>query len=215
VKLAATTAPTVTLPGASALIDLFDADKPSDDDVPPDPTLQGFRKQFAEIMESDELKPLERVVVLVDDLARSLPDTVVETLEAIKLFLSVKKMAFVIAADEENVASAIGCRLATTGQPITSRLYLGKIVQVPGANPSAQQRSDRGVPRPPDAGRPGEHRRGRRQGEGVSSRETRPASAAPRRYFARWSARRGRAGRGTDAVLHRYTVGNPAGSSAS
>ena len=52
-------------------------------------------------------------------------------MEAIKLFLSVKKMAFVIAADEENVASAIGRRLATTGQPITSRLYLEKIVQVP------------------------------------------------------------------------------------
>ena len=75
--------------------------------MPPDPTLQGFRRQFAEIMESEDLKPLERVVVLVDDLDRSLPDTVVETLEAIKLFLSVKKMAFVIAADEENVASAI------------------------------------------------------------------------------------------------------------
>ena len=131
VKLAATSALTVTLPGAGALIDLFDTDKPSDDEVPPDPTLQGFRKQFAEIMESADLKPLERVVVLVDDLDRSLPDTVVETLEAIKLFLSVKKMAFVIAADEENVANAIGRRLATTGQPITSRLYLEKIVQVP------------------------------------------------------------------------------------
>lgn len=132
VKLAATSALTVTLPGAGALIDLFDTDKHSDDDeVPPDPTLQGFRKQFAAIMESEDLKPLERVVVLVDDLDRSLPDTVVETLEAIKLFLSVKKMAFVIAADEENVASAIGRRLATTGQPITSRLYLEKIVQVP------------------------------------------------------------------------------------
>ena len=132
VKLAATSALTVTLPGAGALIDLFDTDKPSDDDeVPPDPTLQGFRKQFAEIMESEDLKQLERVVVLVDDLDRSLPDTVVETLEAIKLFLSVKKMAFVIAADEENVANAIGRRLATTGQPITSRLYLEKIVQVP------------------------------------------------------------------------------------
>jgi hypothetical protein len=132
VKLAASTALTVTLPGAGALIDLFDTDKPSDDaGVPPDPTLQGFRRQFAEIMESKDLKPLLRVVVLVDDLDRSLPDTVVETLEAIKLFLSVKKMAFVIAADEENVASAIGRRLATTGQPITSRLYLEKIVQVP------------------------------------------------------------------------------------
>lgn len=130
VKLAATSALTVTLPGAGALVDLFDRDKPSDE-VPPDPTLQGFRKQFAEIMNSDDLEPLQRVVVLVDDLDRSLPDTVVETLEAIKLFLSVKKMAFVIAADEENVANSIGRRLATTGQPITARLYLEKIVQVP------------------------------------------------------------------------------------
>jgi hypothetical protein len=130
VKLAASSALTVTLPGAGALVDLFDENKPSEE-VPPDPTLQGFRKQFEEIMGSDDLKPLQRVIVLVDDLDRSLPDTVVETLEAIKLFLSVKKMAFVIAADEENVANAIGRRLASTGQPITSRLYLEKIVQVP------------------------------------------------------------------------------------
>ena len=51
VKLAATSALTVTLPGAGALIDLFDTDKPSEE-APPDPTLQGFRKQFAEIMDS-------------------------------------------------------------------------------------------------------------------------------------------------------------------
>jgi hypothetical protein len=129
-KLAASAVLTTTLPGVNQLIDLFD-DSKTGVDVPPDPTLQGFRQQFAEIMESDDLDPLQRVVVLVDDLDRSLPDTVVETLEAIKLFLSVKKMAFVIAADEDNVANAIGRRLATTGQPITSRLYLEKIVQVP------------------------------------------------------------------------------------
>ena len=109
---------------------MFDESKP-DDEVPPDPTLQGFRRQFAELMEADELRSVRRVVVLVDDLDRSLPDTVVESLETIKLFLSVKKMAFVIAADEDNVASAIGRRLQTTGQPTRSRLYLEKIVQVP------------------------------------------------------------------------------------
>jgi hypothetical protein len=129
-KLAATSALTTTIPGVGALIDLFD-DGNAQENVPPDPTLQGFRAQFAEAMESEDLAPLKRVVVLVDDLDRSLPDTVVETLEAIKLFLSVKKMAFVVAADEDNVANAIGRRLQTTGQPITSRLYLEKIVQVP------------------------------------------------------------------------------------
>jgi hypothetical protein len=55
----------------------------------------------------------------------------VETLEAVKLFLSVKKMAFVIAADEDSVARAIGQRLSSTGQPTTARQYLEKIIQVP------------------------------------------------------------------------------------
>lgn len=129
-KLAASSAVTATLPGVKSLIDLFDENAP-DPDVPADPTLQGFRGQFAELMLDPKLAPLDRVVVLVDDLDRSLPDTVVETLEAIKLFLSVKRMAFVIAADEDNVANAIGRRLATTGQPTTARLYMEKIVQVP------------------------------------------------------------------------------------
>jgi hypothetical protein len=129
-KLAASSALTATLPGVGPLLNLFSDDGP-EEEATPDPTLQGFRAQFAEVMTDEELAPLKRVVVLVDDLDRSLPDTVVETLEAIKLFLSVKKMAFVVAADEENVANAIGRRLQTTGQPITSRLYLEKIVQVP------------------------------------------------------------------------------------
>src|SRR2546423_1118245 len=100
-KLAAASALTATVPGVGALINLFDEGDEAEN-VPPDPTLQGFRAQFAEAMASEDLNPLRRVVVLVDDLDRSLPDTVVETLEAIKLFLSVKRMAFVIAADEEN-----------------------------------------------------------------------------------------------------------------
>lgn len=129
-KLAATSALTATVPGVGALVNLFD-EGDDNENIPADPTLQGFRAQFGELMASEDLTSLTRVVVLVDDLDRSLPDTVVETLEAIKLFLSVKRMAFVIAADEENVANAIGRRLQTTGQPTTSRLYLEKIVQVP------------------------------------------------------------------------------------
>lgn len=136
IKLAASSAVSATVPGVGALIDLFDDSKTTEDDVPPDPTLQGFRAQFEEAMASEDLNSLTRVVVLVDDLDRSLPDTVVETLEAIKLFLSVKRMAFVIAADEDNVANAIGRRLQTTGQPTTSRQYLEKIVQVPVRVPS-------------------------------------------------------------------------------
>ncbi len=94
-------------------------------------TLQGFREQFGEFLKDDATKDISQVVVLVDDLDRSLPDTVVETLEAIKLFLSVDRMSFAIAADENNVARAIGQRLTSTGQPITAHQYLEKIVQIP------------------------------------------------------------------------------------
>jgi hypothetical protein len=131
IKLAATTALTATLPSIDDLIGLF-----SDEDRSSDPTLQGFREQFGEFISQKELAHIERVVVLVDDLDRSLPDTVVETLEAIKLFLSVKKMAFVIAADEDNVARAIGQRLASTGQPTRAREYLEKIVHIPFTVPA-------------------------------------------------------------------------------
>lgn len=129
IKLAATAALTVALPSPAALLNLFQDE--TTDDPAPDPSLQGFREEFATLMADEGLSELKRVIVLVDDLDRSLPDTVVETLEAIKLFLSVQKMAFVIAADEDNVTNAISRRLATTGQPTTALQYLEKIVQVP------------------------------------------------------------------------------------
>lgn len=126
VKLAATTALTMAIPSISDLASIFDDSHNSDN-----PTLEGFREQFAAFLSEQALEHVSQVVVLVDDLDRSLPDTVVETLEAIKLFLSVDRMAFVIAADEDNVARAIGQRLESTGQPMTAHQYLEKIVQIP------------------------------------------------------------------------------------
>ena len=125
-KLVATSALTMTIPGISSLGSIFNADEAGSD-----LTLQGFREQFHAFLAEDGLSHVCRVVVLIDDLDRSLPDTVVESLEAIKLFLSVDRMAFVIAADEENIARAIGQRLKSTGQPTTARQYLEKIVQIP------------------------------------------------------------------------------------
>ena len=126
VKLAATTALTMTIPSVSALASIFDQGGQDEN-----PTLQGFREQFASFLSEQALQHVKQVVVLVDDLDRSLPDMVVETLEAIKLFLSVDRMAFVIAADEDNVARAIGQRLESTGQPTTAHQYLEKMVQIP------------------------------------------------------------------------------------
>lgn len=95
--------------------------------------LAGFRQAFSELLGSDDLKHVSRVVVLVDDLDRCLPETVVETLETIRLFLSVKGISFVIAADEERVADAIQQRIkAEPSNPeleTPAKLYLHKIVQ--------------------------------------------------------------------------------------
>ncbi len=79
---------------------------------------------------------VERVVVLVDDLDRCLPDAVTATLEAIKLFLSTEKMVFVLAADQDMVRDAISVSLdgARRGD-VFARRYLEKIVQLPIALP--------------------------------------------------------------------------------
>ena len=100
--------------------------------------LEAFRNEFRQLMESPELAHVKRVVVLVDDLDRCLPPTVIETLEGIRLFLAVPKMSFVIAADEERVADAIRTRYEKPGAPADrsapemeeepARLYLHKIV---------------------------------------------------------------------------------------
>jgi hypothetical protein len=79
-----------------------------------------------------ELEGIERVIVLVDDLDRCLPEAVVAALEAIKLFLSVEKMSFVIAYDEDPVVEAVRVRYAASARSeAMARQYLEKIVQVP------------------------------------------------------------------------------------
>ncbi|RAI02497.1 hypothetical protein DLJ53_14250 [Acuticoccus sediminis] len=59
--------------------------------------MHAFREEFEELLRRADI---DRLVVLVDDLDRCLPETAIETLEAIRLFLFVPKAAFVIAADE-------------------------------------------------------------------------------------------------------------------
>lgn len=93
-------------------------------------SLAGFRGEFAKLLQN--LPPLKRLVVLVDDLDRCLPDAVMATMEAIKLFLSVKKVAFVLAADQEMVRESIAVSLDAKGRGEQFALrYLEKIVQLP------------------------------------------------------------------------------------
>ncbi|HZL07284.1 MAG TPA: P-loop NTPase fold protein, partial [Coriobacteriia bacterium] len=134
IKLAATSSLTLQIPDFDKLVELV---KPKEGDEESVRGLEAFRDEFAELICSDDLKHISAVVVLVDDLDRCLPKTVVESLEAMRLFLAVPKMSFVIAADEDRVADAIRTRFKSTGRPEESdddqqdpaTLYLHKIVQ--------------------------------------------------------------------------------------
>jgi hypothetical protein len=70
--------------------------------------LPAFREEFKKLIAS--LDGVDAVVVFVDDLDRCLPETVVDTFEAIRLFLNSPQTAYVVAASREIVESAIDSR---------------------------------------------------------------------------------------------------------
>ena len=113
-KIAATTSLTLQLPSLDDLFSLVREGEGGTDEVK---GLEAFREEFAKLMKMDELSRIKRVVVLVDDLDRCLPETVIEILETIRLFLAVPKMSFVLAADEDRVADAIRSRYPSVRLP--------------------------------------------------------------------------------------------------
>jgi len=101
-------------------------DQPSSESVSRD-----FREEFKTLVAGLQGRT---VVVLVDDLDRSLPEQVPEILQAIRLFLSVEGTAFVLATDERVVRDAIRMRYPQASMSSETDLpseYLEKIVQVP------------------------------------------------------------------------------------
>ncbi len=94
--------------------------------------MHEFRRQFEELLQAAQI---DRLVVLVDDLDRCLPETAIATLEAIRLFLFVPKAAFVIAADEGMIEYAVRKHFpdlpAAEGPTSYARNYLEKLIQVP------------------------------------------------------------------------------------
>ena len=98
-------------------------------------SIREFRKDFSELIDATNKK---RLVVLIDDLDRCSPHRIVENLEAIKLFLNVKRTAFVIAADEAIITDAVYSSYTTSLDNRTLQEkknlgidYLEKLIQVP------------------------------------------------------------------------------------
>lgn len=97
-------------------------------------TIRCFRNDFGQLLAEAGITQL---VVLIDDLDRCLPSTIIETLEAIKLFLFVPNSAFVIGADEDLIRYAVRQvyrDLDADGREV-GRDYLEKLIQIPVAIP--------------------------------------------------------------------------------
>jgi predicted KAP-like P-loop ATPase len=97
--------------------------------------VREFRSDFGKLLKETKIRTL---VVFIDDLDRCLPDTIIETLEAVRLFLFVPGTAFVISADERLVQQAVERRFP---EPLGAKNeiaqnYLEKLVQVPIRIPS-------------------------------------------------------------------------------
>lgn len=92
--------------------------------------VRKFRKEFEDSLKDEKIK---RVVVLIDDLDRCQPDRIIETLEVIKLFLSVKKTTFIVAADENVIQYAIKKKYPNIDgfNVELDKEYIEKIIQLP------------------------------------------------------------------------------------
>ena len=92
--------------------------------------IRKFRTEFEGMIKSAKV---DNVVIIVDDLDRCTPERIIDTLEAIKLFLSVPHTIFVIAADENVIQYAIKKKYPLVeGMNVElSTEYIEKIIQLP------------------------------------------------------------------------------------
>ncbi len=128
------------LEGAKDL--LKEKDEESVSNVPEE--IAEFRKAFDKLLEEAKI---DQLIVLVDDLDRCLPETAIETLEAIRLFVFTSRTAFVVAADEAMIEYSVRKHFPdlpdSTGPQTYARNYLEKLIQVPFRIPALGQTETR------------------------------------------------------------------------
>ena len=94
--------------------------------------IERFRDDFEKIVEGAGYRS---VIVYIDDLDRCEPTRIIQVLEAVKLFINVKRTAFVIGADERIIEHAIEERYnhkiekTTISSPYSD--YMEKLIQLP------------------------------------------------------------------------------------
>ncbi|MFD2903784.1 KAP family P-loop NTPase fold protein [Sphingobacterium anhuiense] len=92
--------------------------------------LRTFHADFKELLKETKIK---KMVVFIDELDRCNHDTILETLEAIRLFVFATGTAFIIGADERQVMYAVRKRYPEVqgNQIDIGKEYLEKMIQYP------------------------------------------------------------------------------------
>ncbi|HDT6574878.1 TPA: hypothetical protein QFT23_000976 [Bacillus cereus] len=92
--------------------------------------IRKFRDEFGNLIKESGI---DNLIIIIDDLDRCNPDRIVETLEAIKLFLSVEKTTFIIAMDEDVITYSIKRKYPQLEEIDidVSNDYIEKIIQLP------------------------------------------------------------------------------------
>lgn len=89
-----------------------------------------FKNEFSDLLEKS---PIDNLVVIIDDLDRCTPERIIDTLEAIKLFLSVPKTTFILAVDERIIEYSVKRQYPLLDEKSfdISKDYIEKIIQLP------------------------------------------------------------------------------------
>ncbi|ODX76704.1 KAP P-loop [Vibrio parahaemolyticus] len=99
-----------------------------------------FREEYNKLLKAAKI---DRLVILVDDLDRCLPDTAIATMEAMKLFLFMPKTAFIIAADETMIEYSVRRHFPNLSEEVGgiayTRNYLEKLIQIPFRIPALNE----------------------------------------------------------------------------
>mgnify|MGYP006071774549 FL=1 len=104
--------------------------------------VNNIRMFRAEFEKQIELTKYYRIVVLLDDLDRCQPEHIIEILEAIKLFLSVNKVTFIIAADENVIQYSIKKKYPQMEgfKFELDKEYIEKLIQLPITVPELSEK---------------------------------------------------------------------------
>lgn len=121
--------------GAIESIGGYLSDAKITEDISSNKEFSEFQENFAELLED---AAIEKLIVLIDDLDRCLPDVAINTLEAVRLFMFTETTAFVIAADEGMIRYAVKKHFPdatdenkfNAGEAFANK-YLEKLIQVP------------------------------------------------------------------------------------